>query len=203
MSEMAYIIGGITGVLIFLSMVLRFFFRQSTKPVRKPTSQSPLFPSRENKNQADQKSLHLTASEKHDFEPNVVCQGCGTQNKLGDNFCGGCGSALPKVAQSMKQIQIENAASSLNKVLEKSDGTATTELADELKMPLEDKNHTASETVSTIYCPKCGRANDPDLIYCKYDLAVLYPGSQQCPKCRRSIPVNTRFCVHCGTHVPK
>jgi serine/threonine-protein kinase len=73
--------------------------------------------------------------------------------------------------------------------------------AEEMRADLEGLVKDSAETVPVaapiVYCPECGQPNEADNVYCQSCLAILYPGSQQCPKGHAN-PVNARFCRKCG-----
>ena len=52
----------------------------------------------------------------------------------------------------------------------------------------------------SVACPRCGRSNPANLIYCGNSgcLAPLYPGDRFCSSCGARTPVNARFCPACG-----
>jgi serine/threonine-protein kinase len=74
--------------------------------------------------------------------------------------------------------------------------------AEEMRIELENLVEAPHKDIPPIYCPKCGKPNEPDLVYCKHDLARLHRGTQQCPKCGKPIPINARFCPRDGAPVP-
>ena len=51
-----------------------------------------------------------------------------------------------------------------------------------------------------IFCPRCGRRNERDEIYCQVCTQPLR-GLAPCPHCRANIPVNAAFCPRCGRSV--
>lgn len=73
--------------------------------------------------------------------------------------------------------------------------------ADEMRIELEKISSAADRNIPPIYCPKCGQPNDAVNVYCQNCLAILYPGSRQCPKGHIN-PVNARFCKKCGAPMP-
>jgi serine/threonine protein kinase len=52
----------------------------------------------------------------------------------------------------------------------------------------------------SIACPKCGKPNPANLIYCSNSecVAPLHPGNRYCSSCGVPTPVNARFCPSCG-----
>lgn len=60
----------------------------------------------------------------------------------------------------------------------------------------EEMKH-ALVTRSTVKCPRCGRTNDSNEIYCQH-CGTRLAGNQSCRHCGRSIPAKTLFCPKCG-----
>jgi len=66
------------------------------------------------------------------------------------------------------------------------------------KTPTRAPTQVAEPVTQKVICPKCGRAYDPDQVYCHKCLAWLQ-GSRVCRKCKSTIPANAPFCPECGT----
>jgi eukaryotic-like serine/threonine-protein kinase len=72
--------------------------------------------------------------------------------------------------------------------------------------PLPPVQQTSPATVrgaaapATHNCPRCGRANGVDEIYCQTCASSLV-STQPCPHCRASLPANTVYCPACGRAV--
>jgi hypothetical protein len=54
-------------------------------------------------------------------------------------------------------------------------------------------------------CPKCGKNNPPDYIYCDNcgsELSSAMPSGNECLNCRHVNPADSAFCENCGSSMP-